>query len=444
MASLSNEFKAELKATLKLALPIIISQLSFILMGVADTMQVGHMEGPAKESVGAAALANGLFFTIVIIGLLCIQIVSPLVANAHANNNTLLVKKHWHAGLFSALFLSVFCTGIIVVFAYNFGWLGQQAIISALAIPYLKVIGASILPMLLFNAARQLTDGMSLTKPAMYISIAALCLNVLANHVLINGWKSLPAMGLYGAGIATLLARIFMAVAMFGYILSQKNLKPYIHKLKANRTDIMSVLKIGIPSGLQGFFEVAIFAAASILIGKFGASALAAHQIALNPASTTYMMVTGVAAGGGIRVGALLGNPSAVRRAGLAALCIGGSFMLLCCVLFMSCNHIISGWYINDPEVLPLAASLLIIAGIFQLSDGIQAVALGILRGKADVNIPTIITLIAYWVIGLPVGYYLAFYTSLKTHGIWYGLTLGLTVSAVWLTFRFFTISPKQ
>jgi multidrug resistance protein, MATE family len=274
----------------------------------------------------------------------------------------------------------------------------------------------------------------------MRLTLIALLFNILLNHLLINGIL-FPKLGLIGAGIATLLARIGMAIGLFLYVRNLNFFKSYFSAEIINNNEpdlIKKILKIGIPSGFQGFFEVAVFAAAAIFIGQLGAVQLAAHQVAINPASVTYMMVTGISAAGGIRVGAHLGNINEMKLSGSVAILLGLLFMVICCIIMLVFNKFIAGLYINDLEVLPLAGSLIIIAGFFQLSDGVQAVALGVLRGMADVNIPTLVTLIAYWGVGLPVGYYLAFIQKMGAIGIWIGLSSGLTASAILLTWRFY------
>jgi multidrug resistance protein, MATE family len=212
-------------------------------------------------------------------------------------------------------------------------------------------------------------------------------------------------------------------------------------------TDLVrKIIKIGIPSGLQGFFEVAVFSSAVVIIGWYGKYQQAAHMIAINMCSVTYMMVTGIASAGGIRVGHFWGlkDKKQMVAAGNTALGIGGGFMLVAALVFFIFPQFLIGLYTNDPQVVPVATVLLLIGGIFQLSDGLQATALGILRGIADVNFPTLITLFAYWIVGLPIGYVLGNYCGLKAAGIWVGFTLGLTASAVLLCWRFFRMVRKM
>lgn len=441
MEKLYPKLKAEFLITTKLAYPIIIGQLGIMLMGVADTIQVGHLVGPAKESVGAAGIANGIYITITIVSIISLQIIAPMIANAKAKNDFEKCHNLFISSIKVAVILGFFSYLLIETCTFNIFVLKQKPEIELLAKPYLHLLAISVFPMLLFTAIKQMSDGLGHTKFAMRITLLALLINVLLNHILINGIWGFPKWGLFGAGVATCFSRVFMAFGLYFYILKNENFMAIFSTIKYTKTQLEQVkliLKIGLPSGMQGFFEIAVFFAAAVLIGQLGATELAAHQVAINPASVTYMMVTGVAAAGGIRVGANLGNTSAMKLSGSIALLLGFCFMFLCFLIFVFCNVFIAKLYISDPNVLPLAGSLIFIAGFFQLSDGVQAVALGILRGMADVNIPTIATLIAYWVIGLPIGYYLAFYQNMGAIGIWIGLSMGLTASAALLSWRFY------
>jgi multidrug resistance protein, MATE family len=441
VAVFSEKVYKEISITFDLALPIIVGQLGIMLMGVADAVQVGHMIGSAKESVGAAGIANGIYIAITIIGIIALQIVAPLISNAHANNQYEKCRNLFEASIKVAIILGVACFLLIELLSNNLSIFNQKPEIEALAKPFLDILAVSVFPMLLFTAIKQFSDGLGHSKFAMFITIMAVVINIVINHFLINGIGFFPKLGLNGAGFATLFSRIFMAVGLYIYVKNSPIFQPFFKtkRLKIKqRQYIKNIFRIGIPSGFQGFFEIAVFSASAILIGQLGATQLAAHQVAINPASVTYMMVTGLAAAGGIRVGAHLGHKKAMQISGTVVMVMGFCFMFICCLFFMFFNVFLAKLYINDPQVIPLAANLLLIAGFFQLSDGVQAVALGILRGMADVNIPTLATLVAYWVIGLPIGYYLAFDKNMGAVGIWIGLSFGLTASAILLTWRFY------
>jgi MATE family multidrug resistance protein len=302
---------------------------------------------------------------------------------------------------------------------------------------------------MIFQTFKQMAEGLSQTRQAMYITIFANLVNVFLNWVLIWGIWGFPELGLNGAGWATLISRVLMAIMMGAYILGSPRYKMYHFRLSlpnASFPMISRILKIGIPTGFQFIFEVSAFSTAAIMMGWIGVNALAGHQIALNLASISYMMATGLATAGMIRVSNQIGKGDmiAMRKAGMVVFGMVVAFMFACGVIFFSFRFFLPTLYIDDPEVIALSASLLIIAGLFQLSDGVQVVALGVLRGLEDVKVPTIVTLLAYWVLGLPLGYVLAFEFGLAEKGIWYGLLIGLSITAVMLFYRFHQLSKKR
>jgi MATE family multidrug resistance protein len=271
-------------------------------------------------------------------------------------------------------------------------------------------------------------------------------LNGLANWVLIFGHLGFPAMGLRGAGIATFITRMGLAVtiACYGYYSPRFRNYNTLHWFKGLDTAVIKrILKIGIPSGFQYFFEIGAFTGSVILIGWLGYHQLAAHQIAINMAAITFMFAFGISSAAAIRVGNAAGrkDKSATKRAGIAAILLSGSLMAFFGMIFMLFRQYLPAFYIDNARVISIASSLLIIAAFFQVSDGIQAVGIGILRGMADVKIPTVITFIAYWLIGLPGGYVLGFIFNLGVQGIWWGFVLALTASAAMLTTRFMMIN---
>ncbi len=429
---------------LRLAWPITFGQLGIILMGVADTIQVGHIKTEAKYAVSASGAANGVWITIAILGINALNVIAPMVSKANAENNPALVGSLFRAGIKVALISATVCAIIIILIGLNFQIFKQEPKVTTLAVSYLAIITLSVFPQFIFLAIRQLSDGLAQTKIAMYITLSAVLVNVVFNHLLINGVWIFPEWGLNGAGVATLIARTYMVLGIWIYVKRTAILQQYLQtKSEVSEWPIVKkVFKIGIPTGFQGFFEIAGFALAQLMMGWISSVQQAAHMVAISPVSTTYMMVTGIAAAGGIRVGAALGrkDKQAILNSGTTALLIGTVFMAFWCVVFLMFQPQIAALYINDPEVIPVAITLITIGGFFQLFDGIQAVSLGILRGIADVNVPTGITLFAYWGFGLPIGYYLGFSLGYQGFGLWLGLTAGLAFAAVFLCWRFYKI----
>lgn len=438
------KLRSHFKVTFYLALPIIIGQLGQVLMGVVDMVMVGKV---SKEAVSAVGVSNAVFFLLVIFGIGASTAIPALVSIALAKKDLKTTS-----GLLKGSFVVAIGFGLIIqvliLFARDqFHWMKQALDVEILAQSYLYIISFSVVPMLLFLCLKQFADGLSQTLPAMIITLAAVLLNVILNWIFIYGNLGAPKLGLDGAGIATLITRISMFLAIWLYIYKSKKIKPYIVEL-SDKTIIAvkQILQIGVPSGVQYFFEVAAFAVAAIIAGWIGINESASHQIAINLASITYMVATGISAAGAIRVGAAYGakDYSLVVKAGTTALIMAVVFMFVCGIGFMTFRFALAELYVNTKEVIEITAGLLIIAALFQISDGIQCIALGLLRGLTDVKIPMFITLGAYWIVGMPLGYVLGFYTSLSVVGIWIGLSVGLTLSAVALTYRFYYLAWRK
>ncbi len=439
--------RREIFETIKLSIPIIIAQLGVILMGVTDNLMVGRFLGAVP--LGAAGLANSLSFLVSSIGVGGLGVVAALISQAKGQGNHLEIGRLFRAGLRVALLLGVALGLIGIAMGLGLNYFGQTANVTKLTQPFLYILSASTVPLLLFVAARQLADGLSFTRVAMFVTVSALAVNALFNWLLINGVWFFPKMGLNGSATATLIARLFMAAAILIYIFKTRTFRPYLKYSQGEQLDelVKKILRFGIPVGFQFFFEIAAFSLAVVMIGWLGENQLAAHQIAINLASTTYMMATGISSAGAIRVGRAFGehNLAKVRRAGSAALLLTIAFMGVWCATFLTSNEFLVSLYLkNNPEVTHIAATLVIYAGFFQLSDGIQVTALGTLRGLTDINVPTLITLIAYWVVSLPLSYLLAFTFRMDVEGVWVGLSAGLTFSAVFLTIRFYRLLKKR
>ena len=434
-----TDLKRHITSTLNLAYPVIIGQLGVIMMGVVDSLMVGRL---GASPLAAAALGSSLTFIVIIIGLGLSMAVTPLVAIAVG------AKKYEDCGVYfrqSLLINTIFSIIISVLIFYVadlIRYFNQPVEVQVQAQSYMKIIGLSSIPLMLFSTYKQFIEGLSVMRPAMIITLLANIINAFANWILIFGNLGFPALALNGAGWATFSSRLFMALAMMGFVMNNKFFKDYdvsFHFKSINWRIIKKILSLGLPSGLQYFFEVGAFSFAVVMVGWLGAKQQAAHQIAINLASISFMAVLGISAAGSIRVGNAVGRKDIkeTRRAGFTASFLGASIMFFSGLIFIFFRNFLPTLYINDKDVISIASSLLIIAAIFQLSDGFQAVGIGILRGLTDVKIPTAITFIAYWVVGLPVGYLLGFTFNLGVQGVWIGLLSGLTTSAILLTLRF-------
>jgi len=374
---------------------------------------------------------------------------TPLVSKSFGKGKTHQISRLFSNSLLINFLTSLVLFGIVLLFSQNLSILNQPKEVEVLALPFLLIITASLLPLMVFQTFKQLVEGLSQTKQAMFITIAANLVNVFLNWLFIWGNWGFPELGFLGAAWATLISRILMMVLMGAYVLYSKRYADFglrIFRFKPNWTLCKRVLKIGIPTGFQFIFEVSAFSAAAIMMGWIGVNALAGHQIALNLASISYMMATGLATAGMIRVSHYIGKEDykGMREAGMVAFGMVATFMFVCALLFFLLRFFLPTLYIDDPQVISLAASLLVLAGLFQLSDGIQVVGLGVLRGLEDVKVPTIVTFLAYWGLGLPLGYLLAFKMGFAEKGIWIGLFIGLTLTAGMLLYRFNRLSKKK
>jgi len=432
-------YPRHIKQTLTLSLPMIVGQIGQLAMSVADNVMVGRV---GADALAAAAIGNGLFTIIMVTGIGISMAMTPLTAIAMGAGR----DKDCGVILRQGLILNM-VTGIILCLATILGAqsiriMNQPAAIVEPAIVYMEVLGLSMLPLMLFQSIRQFAEGISFLKPAMIITLAANLINIFVNWVFIFGNLGAPALGLTGAGIATFSSRTFMALGLMAVIMISSQLKRFDPSLKYKKIDIplmKRLLGIGIPGAFQYFFEVSAFATSSVIVGWMGVQELAAHQIALNLASISFMCAMGISGAGTIRVSHALGrnNTIDVRTAGFSATLLCAGFMALAGLVFIFFRHGLPGLYVSDPDVIRITGSLLIIVAFFQISDGTQAVGIGILRGITDMKVPTLLTLTAYWIIGLPSGYALAFWWDLGIYGVWYGLLISLSVSALLMMLRF-------
>jgi multidrug resistance protein, MATE family len=441
----SNDYVRNYKATFYLAFPVILSQLGHIMVGVVDTAMVG-MIGTIPQA--AVALSNSLYTLVLVFGLGVSYGITPLVAAADSSKDISQNTELLRHGIVINTILGILLFLLLFFISPVLNLFDQKQEVVNLAIPFLNVMMLGMIPLCIFSGFKQFTEGLSFTRIAMLVTVGSNILNILLNYLMIFGHWGFPKMGLMGSCWASFISRVVMALAMFIYVYYNKHFKKYwigfsFRNLSKDLTK--KILALGIPSGLQWVFEVGAFAFAVIMIGWISPNAQAAHQVALCIAATTYMMASGLSAAASVRVGnqAGLNNREGVRIAGFSAFLMVLVFMGFCALCFILFRNQLPLLFNKDPEVISIASSLLVIAAFFQLSDGTQVVGLGALRGVKDVKLPTFITLIAYWVIGLPCSYFFAFKLHLGVNGVWYGLSLGLTIAAIALFFRFNYVSKK-
>jgi len=434
-------YKPYYASTLALAGPVIISQLGHMLVQTADSIVVGHFAGTI--SLAAVSLVHSVFMIVMVLGIGISYGLTPLIAQENGR------KKYDECG--ALLSNSLWINAITGIGLFCLVYFGSMAIIDHLdqdpavvreAKPYLLILSLSMVPLMVFNAFKQFAEGLGFTRQAMNITIWGNVLNIALAIVFVKGMLGIAPMGVRGVGYATLIDRCLMAIVMGIYVLRSINFKQYLKRFSifhVNLARCLSILRIGAPVAMQYVFEVGAFAVAAIIAGTIGANEQAAHQVAITLAATTYMMASGIAAAATIKIGNSYGkrNISRLTRFASSSYLIVLCFMGAMALIFVVFNDYLPWMITGDRAVIAIAAQLLVIAGIFQLFDGTQVVGLGILRGMGDVNVPTVIAFLAYWIVGLPVAYVLGIVLDFGVQGIWYGLTLGLLTSSLLLYVRY-------
>lgn len=441
LTTLYNKYKPYYSDNLRLAMPIVVSQLGHTLAHLADSVIVGHFAGTIQ--LAAVSLVNSLFMLILVLGMGLAYGLTPLIAQESGRKNYeecgKLLSNSLIINFFISLLLYAFVhLGTLLVIDH----IGQSPEVVAYAKPYLGLLGFSIIPLMIFQTFKQFAEGLGFTKQAMFVSIWGNVINIVLGVIFVKGMFGIAPMGVKGVGWSTLIDRTVMAIVMSIYVLRSPVFKVYIKQFKVSFFDkvrALKIIKIGGPVALQYSFEISAFSGAAILIGTIGAVEQAAHQVAINLASITYMMASGIASAATIKTGNNFGksNFMDLRRSAIASYHVILLFMAITALFFILANNILPFLYTEDNAVISIAAQLLIIAGFFQLFDGTQVVGLGVLRGIGDVNVPTFITFVAYWVIGIPLGYLLGIKLDMGVNGIWYGLTFGLLTASILLFLRF-------
>jgi len=443
-----SDYTKEFKYNWQLAAPVMLGMLGHTFVGFVDNIMVGQL-GTAE--LAAVSLGNSFMFIAMSLGIGFSTAITPLVAEADAEGNFAKGKSAFKHGLFLCTSLGLFLF-LLLLFAKPLMYLMKQPLeVVELAIPYLDWVAFSLVPLIVFQAFKQFSDGLSMTRYPMYATIVANVVNVVLNYVLIFGKFGFPEFGIVGAAYGTLISRVVMVVFLWWILKGHKKSRDYVTNIKIfalDKLELKKVINLGSPSAMQMFFEVAIFTAAIWLSGLLGKNAQAANQIALNLSSMTFMVATGLSVASMIRVGNQKGlkNYFELRRIAFSIFLLGMILAVTFGLLFFIFHQQLPKLYldnsdvlnaVDNAEVLHIAANLLIAAAIFQISDSIQVVMLGALRGLQDVKIPTIITFISYWIVGFPISIYFGSAERYASFGIWMGLLAGLTVAAILLFIRF-------
>ena len=447
-------YTREFKYNLKLAYPVMIGMLGHTFVQFIDNVMVGQL-GTAE--LAAISLGNSFVFIAMSIGIGFSQAITPLIAEADGAKKDNDISRIFEHSFLICSILGLILFTVVFLNRNLLYHMNQPIEVVELASPYLFWVSFSLISIVTFQSFRQFADGLSFTKAAMYSTLLGNLINVILNFFLIFGLWIFPKLGVEGAAIGTLISRLCMLIFIVIYLKLHKKLSMYISKFFPSKVQLQRVKKIiylGLPSALHSFFEVAFFISAVWMAGIIGKNSQAANQIALNLASMTYMVALGVGVAAMIRVGNQRGmmNFKKLRDVALSTLLLIIIIDIFFCLIFLFFNDYLPLLYL-DPgnsnnisdvnEVLRIASKLLIIAGVFQLFDGIQAVVLGALRGMQDVNKPALIIFLSYGLIGFPTSYFLGFYTNLSVIGIWIGLMTGLFSSSLFLFLRFNYLSKK-
>jgi len=418
---------------LRLAAPVALAELGWMAMGIVDTIMIGGL-GPV--AIAATGVGGAVYYSFAIFGVGLLLGLDTLVSQAHGAGDKADTHHSLAQGVYSAVFIALPLTALFLAMGPVFSWLGVNHDVSALAAPFLRILGLGTLPLLLYAAFRRYLQGIGHVRPVMFALLSANLINWLFNWLLIYGNWGMPKLGVSGSALSTCLARVYMAVVLLFFICwfergDERSMRGILRKPDPRR--LLRLLALGLPAATQILMEIGAFGAAAILAGRLSPIAMAAHQIALNCASVSFMVPLGVSSAAAVAVGQAIGrgDPLAARRAGYSALGLGCGFMACAAAAFLFFPMKILRIFTTDAGVLSAGVGLLAIAAAFQLFDGAQTVLTGALRGAGNTSTAMWVNFAGYWLFGLPIGYFLCFHWGYGIVGLWWGLTMALVVIAL-------------
>lgn len=445
-----DELKTEAKPLLKLAGPLLIAQMTQMLMGVSDTLMAGRL---SSVDMAAVAVASSVFFPVMILVQGIIMALPPIVSRLHGSGEHQRIANAGHQAIYIAVSLS------LLVFAASFytypifAPFGMEAELHRISAEYLRYVFAAFPAFCIYQVLRQYSEGLSHTKPSMIIMLVGLLVNVPANYVFIYGKLGLPAFGGAGCGIATGLVFVAMMTCNWLYVKSSKKLAfaPFFQRTNPpNKNAIKEHLRVGVPIGFALLFEVTLFSLIALLLSPLGSKIVASHQIALSVSGVLFMVPLSIGLAVTIRIGYLIGESrhQSAKHAGYSAVLLGLGFASINALISVLFRYELSGLYSKEQDVIFLAADLLMLAAIFQFSDAVQVIGGCILRGYKDTKAMLIITMCSYWGVGLTLGYLLAMTNylvpAMAASGFWIGIIVGLTVAAVLLSIRIHYLQSRK
>ena len=435
----------ESRLTLRLALPLMIGQLSQMLMGVVDSLMVGHL---GVTDLAALTFANSLFHVPFVFGIGLLTGISVFTSNSRGSDDAPGARGSCRHGLYLATALGLVLFGISWLVSMNLDFFGQPAAVALLTTVFFQIIMASVIPALASIALKNHADALNRPWPPFWIFLGGVGLNVGLNWVMIHGNLGCPALGFEGAAWATLISRTAILLAMFWWLMRAKGLREWVpHRWfrAPDFSDLRRLLSVGLPASIQMIFEVSAFSLAGLIMGRFGPDAMAAHQIAITLAATAFMIPLGLSMALTVRIGEAhgAGEMKRLRPIAISGWLLSGGWSLVAAACFLIFGKSLASLFIDAPAVVALAASLLVIVGVFQLVDSLQVVSSAMLRGLHDARVPAVMGFASYWLVGLPVGAGLAFGLGLGATGVWWGLAAGLFVACVTLSPRLWRSTGK-
>ena len=427
-----------IKNTIYLAWPLVITQVGYIITGMVDTVFLGKI-GPAEQA--ACILSNNLYILLLVFGIGVSYATTPLVTSANQNMDLLKKASLFKNSIFLNVSVSIICFIVLFLSSGLLKYMHQPEDVIKLAVPFFNVLIFSMIPISLFFTCKQYCEGLSNTRMALFISIIGNVINIVLIYLLIYGKFGFPELGYIGSAWASFISRVFMGFSFLYLIFKSpvtKEISAVYNRVKINKKELFHLAKIGLNAGLQLTFEVAAFVIAGLMAGTFGKEQIDAHGIALSIAAFTYMFASGISSASSIRVGIYKAQDNwlEIKQAAFSSIKLVMLIMGGFAILFLMINNFLPKVFSSDLQIVNLASKLLIIAALFQLFDGIQVTIVGILRGLEDFKIPTLISLVGYWIIALPLAYWLAFILKLETVGVWIGLLVSLIFAAIVLFWR--------
>ncbi|MBY0489129.1 MAG: MATE family efflux transporter [Gemmatimonadaceae bacterium] len=426
-----RDWQRDLREMMQVALPIVLINLGIQAMGVVDTLMVGRLGGAA---IAAVALGNFYFFNVSVFGIGVLFAIDPVVAQAVGAGDEAAVARGVQRGLVLALAIAVVVMLVLTPGEAILGALEQPAEVVSQTAVYARRRALGAIPFFAFAVMRQTLQALGPVRPILFAALVANLVNAVANWLLVFGNGGAPALGVAGSGIATAISTWVMAGVLL--MIAWPVLRPTLRPWRADSLTwgpMSRMLRIGVPIGVQWFFESFAFGLTALFMGWMGTASLAGHEIALNMAAFTFMVPLGISGAAAAVVGRAIGRGDmpAARRDAAAAIACGAGVMCVSAVVFISAPGALAALYTTEAATFAVATSLIPLAGWFQVFDGLQAVTSGVLRGTGDTRIPAILHMVAFWGVGIPLGWWLGFHTSLRERGLWVGLVAGLAAAAL-------------